>query len=81
MLPRLILVAAGAALLTSCDEPVVCDHKGFIVIPKDASMEDDLKWRGENRDLLNRRMASVSNEDGQAQFYSTQALRKAASCP
>ncbi|MBU6167306.1 MAG: hypothetical protein KGQ52_14430 [Alphaproteobacteria bacterium] len=81
MLARAILIAAGAALLASCGEPVVCDHKGFIVIPKDASMEDDLKWRGENRDLLNRRMAAVSNEDGQAQFYSKQALTKAASCP
>lgn len=81
MLARAILIAAGAALLTSCGEPVKCDFKGFIVIPESASMEDDLKWRAENRALINRRMAALSNDDGQAQFYSKQALEKAASCP
>jgi hypothetical protein len=81
MLPRLILIAAGAALLTSCGKPVVCDYKGYIVIPEDASMDDDTKWRSENRDLLDRRMAAEANEDGQARFYSKEALEKAASCP
>lgn len=81
MLRRAILIATGAALLASCGEPVTCDFKGHIVIPEDASMEDDLKWRAENRALMDRRIAAQSNDDGQAQYYAKDSLKKADSCP
>lgn len=76
-----ILITIAAASLASCGEPVVCDYKGYIVIPEGASMADDIRWRGENGDLLRRRLDAALDTDGQAQFYAEEGLEKAASCP
>lgn len=82
MTPRnAILITFAAALLASCRQEVTCDYKGYIAIPEDASLADEIRWKGENGDLLRRRMDAALDTDGQAQFYTKEGLEKAASCP
>lgn len=73
----LFIIAASAALLTSCGDKVQCAGDGQIIIPPDASAADRRKWSTENAELALARVRAELDDPG-ARYA---RVDKAPSCP
>lgn len=68
-----VLIPLGCA-----QKPVQCDAHGMIIVPADATIEQQNDYNARNVDFLNRR---ANSQIGRGGHYTAESLDKATGCP
>ena len=64
--------------LAGCDKPIQCDDHGMIIVPADATFEQQNDYNARNGAFINRR---ADNQIGRGGHYTASSLDKATGCP